>query len=45
MNRDQLVQQLGVTASTSGLFKGIVFAQHPSSIPAKENTVIGGGQM
>jgi hypothetical protein len=45
----RLVTQAGasliVSARTSGLFKGIVFAQHPSSIPAKENTVIGGGQM
>ena len=45
----RLITQAGasiiVTARTSGLFKGIVFAQHPSSIPAKENTIIGGGQM
>jgi putative Flp pilus-assembly TadE/G-like protein len=45
----RLVTQAGasliVSARTSGLFKGIVFAQHPSSIPAKENIIIGGGQM
>jgi hypothetical protein len=45
----RLVTQAGasliVSARTAGLFKGIVFAQHPSSIPAKENLIIGGGQM
>jgi hypothetical protein len=34
------------TARSTGLFKGIAFAQHPSSIPSpNENLIIGGGVM
>jgi Flp pilus assembly protein TadG len=45
----RLITQAGasilITARTSGEFKGIVVAQHPSSVPDKENLVIGGGQL
>jgi hypothetical protein len=45
----RLVTQAGASimtsARTSGLFKGIAFAQHPSSIPANPNLIIGGGTM
>jgi hypothetical protein len=45
----RLITQAGasilITARTSGEFKGIVVAQHPSSVPAKENLVIGGGKL
>jgi hypothetical protein len=45
----RLITQAGAniitSARTSGLFKGIAFAQHPSSIPSSENLIIGGGQM
>jgi hypothetical protein len=49
-NTTRLVTQAGAsivtTARSSGLFKGIAFAQHPSSIPSPhENLIIGGGQM
>lgn len=45
----RLITQAGAniitSARSSGLFKGIAFAQHPSSIPSAENLVIGGGQI
>jgi Flp pilus assembly protein TadG len=45
----RLVTQAGAdivtSARTSGLFQGIAFAQHPSSIPAQENIIIGGGEL
>jgi Flp pilus assembly protein TadG len=45
----RLITQAGasilITARTSGEFKGIVVAQHPSSVPDKENLIIGGGQL
>jgi len=45
----RLITQAGANIITSarstGLFKGIAFAQHPSSIPAAENLIIGGGQI
>jgi hypothetical protein len=45
----RLITQAGAnvitSAPTSGEFKGIAFAQHPSSIPDNENLIIGGGQM
>jgi hypothetical protein len=45
----RLVTQAGanvtVSARTSGRFKGIAFAQNPSSVPAQENLVIGGGEI
>jgi hypothetical protein len=45
----RLVTQAGAsiitTARSSGLFKGIAFAQHPSSIPSNPNLIIGGGTM
>jgi putative Flp pilus-assembly TadE/G-like protein len=48
-NTTRLITQAGAkvitSARTSGLFKGIAFAQHPSSIPTAENLIIGGGQM
>jgi hypothetical protein len=43
----RLITQAGASVITSarsdGYFKGIAFAQHPSSVPAKENIIIGGG--
>jgi Flp pilus assembly protein TadG len=45
----RLITQAGanilVSARSSGEFQGIVFAQHPSSVPDDENLVIGGGQI
>lgn len=45
----RLVTQAGANIITSargsGLFKGIAFAQHPTSIPASPNLIIGGGSM
>jgi Flp pilus assembly protein TadG len=45
----RLITQSGADVITSarknGKFKGIVFAQHPSSVPDDENLVIGGGQV
>jgi hypothetical protein len=45
----RLVTQAGAniitTARSSGLFKGLAFAQHPSSVPSSPNLIIGGGQM
>jgi Flp pilus assembly protein TadG len=45
----RLITQAGAkiitSAPTSGQFKGIAFAQHPSSVPSSENLIIGGGQM
>jgi Flp pilus assembly protein TadG len=34
-----------VTAPSSGLFAGIVMAMTPETVPAKQNTIIGGGLM
>jgi hypothetical protein len=45
----RLVTQAGASivtsAPTSGPFQGIAFAQHPSSVPAQPNLIIGGGEM
>jgi Flp pilus assembly protein TadG len=45
----RLITQAGasimITARTEGQFKGLVIAQHPSSVPDKENLIIGGGEM
>ena len=45
----RLITQAGaniiVSARTSGSFRGLAFAQHPSSVPASENLVIGGGEI
>jgi hypothetical protein len=45
----RLITQAGAnvitSAPTEGQFKGIAFAQHPDSVPAAENLIIGGGQM
>ena len=45
----RLITQSGAniitTARDTGLFAGIAFAQHPSSIPASENLIIGGGEI
>jgi hypothetical protein len=45
----RLVNQAGAdivtSARSSGLFQGIAFAQHPSSIPTQENLIIGGGEL
>ena len=37
--------KVNVSARTSGKFKGIAIAQHPSSVPTQENLIIGGGEM
>lgn len=43
----RLITQAGAdivtTARSSGLFRGLAFAQDPNSIPASENLIIGGG--
>ncbi len=48
-NTTRLITQAGAniitSAPNSGNFKGIAFAQHPSSIPSQENLMIGGGQI
>ncbi len=45
----RLITQSGAniitSARDSGLFAGIAFAQHPSSIPDSENLIIGGGEI
>ena len=45
----RLVTQAGASivtsARSSGTFQGIAFAQHPSSVPASPNLIIGGGEM
>ncbi len=45
----RLVTQAGASIVTSarseGNFKGIAFAQHPSSIPDQPNLIIGGGSI
>jgi Putative Flp pilus-assembly TadE/G-like len=45
----RLITQAGASiitsARSSSPFKGIAFAQHPDSIPASENLIIGGGTM
>jgi Flp pilus assembly protein TadG len=45
----RLVTQAGANIITSarstGLFKGIAFAQDPNSVPSSPNLIIGGGQM
>jgi|GEM_PF-1216765 Flp pilus assembly protein TadG len=45
----RLVTQAGAdiitSARTTGSFRGLAFAQHPSSVPASENLVIGGGEI
>jgi hypothetical protein len=45
----RLITQAGAniitTARASGLFAGLAFAQHPSSIPMLENLIIGGGEI
>jgi hypothetical protein len=48
-NTTRLVTQAGAkivtSAPTAGHFKGIAFAQNPSSIPSSPNLIIGGGQI
>jgi hypothetical protein len=48
-NTTRLITQAGAsiitTAPATGAFKGIAFAQEPSSIPSQENLIIGGGSM
>jgi hypothetical protein len=45
----RLITQAGASiitsARTTSPFKGVAFAQHPDSIPASENLIIGGGTM
>ncbi len=45
----RLITQAGAdiitSARSSGTFRGLAFAQHPLSVPASENLVIGGGEM
>jgi hypothetical protein len=45
----RLITQAGAniitSAPSSGNFKGIAFAQHPSSVPSSPNLIIGGGQI
>jgi Putative Flp pilus-assembly TadE/G-like len=45
----RLVTQAGASivtsARSSGTFQGIAFAQHPSSVPASPNLIIGGGEV
>jgi Flp pilus assembly protein TadG len=45
----RLVTQAGAdvvtSARSSGLFQGLAFAQHPSSVPAQPNILIGGGEV
>ena len=45
----RLITQAGANIITSarstGLFAGIAFAQHPSSVPDSDNLIIGGGQI
>jgi Flp pilus assembly protein TadG len=45
----RLVTQAGAdiitSARTTGSFRGLAFAQHPSSVPASANLVIGGGDI
>lgn len=45
----RLITQAGAdiitSARTTGSFRGLAFAQHPSSVPANENLVIGGGDI
>jgi Flp pilus assembly protein TadG len=45
----RLVTQAGASIVTSarstGTFQGIAFAQHPSSVPASPNLIIGGGEV
>jgi Flp pilus assembly protein TadG len=42
---NQAGANVDVTAPSSGLFAGIVMAATPDSVPAKQNTIIGGGYM
>jgi Flp pilus assembly protein TadG len=42
---NQAGAHIDVTAPSSGRFAGIVLAQTPTSIPATQNTIIGGGYM
>jgi Flp pilus assembly protein TadG len=45
----RLVTQAGASivtsARSSGTFQGVAFAQHPSSVPASPNLIIGGGEV